>query len=93
MAEEAKWYVAHTYSGYENKVKEDLEKTVENRGLQDMILEISYPTEEVVGNPQDAARLRYDQDDHERQNLVHCAQHPRRYGLRRPGIKARAPYR
>ena len=38
MAEEAKWYVAHTYSGYENKVKEDLEKTVENRGLQDMIL-------------------------------------------------------
>lgn len=48
MAEEAKWYVAHTYSGYENKVKEDLEKTVENRGLQDMILEINYPTEEVV---------------------------------------------
>ena len=48
MAEEAKWYVAHTYSGYENKVKEDLEKTVENRGLQDMILEISYPAEEVV---------------------------------------------
>lgn len=48
MAEEAKWYVAHTYSGYENKVKEDLEKTGENRGLQDMILEISYPTEEVV---------------------------------------------
>ena len=48
MAEEAKWYVAHTNSGYENKVKEDLEKTVENRGLQDMILEISYPTEEVV---------------------------------------------
>ena len=48
MAEEAKWYVAHTDSGYENKVKEDLEKTVENRGLQDMILEISYPTEEVV---------------------------------------------
>ena len=31
MAEEAKWYVAHTYSGYENKVKGDLEKTVENR--------------------------------------------------------------
>lgn len=48
MAEEAKWYVAHTYPFYENKVKEDLEKTVENRGLQDMILEISYPTEEVV---------------------------------------------
>ena len=40
---EAKWYVAHTYSGYENKVKMDLEKTVENRGLQDRILEVSVP--------------------------------------------------
>ena len=40
MSEEAKWYVVHTYSGYENKVKEDLEKTVENRNLQDMILEV-----------------------------------------------------
>ena len=37
MSDEAKWYVVHTYSGYENKVKEDLEKTVENRNLQDMI--------------------------------------------------------
>lgn len=48
MAEEAKWYVAHTYSGYENKVKTDLKKTVENRGLQDMILEIEVPTEKVT---------------------------------------------
>lgn len=48
MAEEARWYVVHTYSGYENKVKEDLEKTVENRNLQDQILEVKYPTEEVV---------------------------------------------
>ncbi|MEL7608659.1 MAG: transcription termination/antitermination protein NusG [Bacillota bacterium] len=48
MSEEAKWYVVHTYSGYENKVKEDLEKTVENRGLGDMILEVKYPTEEVT---------------------------------------------
>ena len=36
MSEEAKWYVAHTYSGYEEKVKTDLEKTVKNRNLQDM---------------------------------------------------------
>ena len=48
MSDEAKWYVVHTYSGYENKVKEDLEKTVENRNLQDKILEVKYPTEEVV---------------------------------------------
>ena len=41
--QEAKWYVVHTYSGYENKVKEDLEKSVENAGLQDIILEVKYP--------------------------------------------------
>lgn len=40
---EARWYVAHTYSGYENKVKMDIEKTVENRNLQDQILEVSVP--------------------------------------------------
>ena len=40
---EAKWYVVHTYSGYENKVKVDLEKTIENRNLQDQILEVSVP--------------------------------------------------
>ncbi len=43
-----RWYVVHTYSGYENKVKEDLEKTVQNRGLQDLILDIKFPTEQVV---------------------------------------------
>ena len=46
--QEAKWYVVHTYSGYENKVKEDLEKSVENAGLQDVILEVKYPTEETI---------------------------------------------
>ena len=40
---EAQWYVAHTYSGYENKVKLDIEKTIENRKLQDQILEVSVP--------------------------------------------------
>ncbi len=45
---EAQWYVVHTYSGYENKVKVDLEKTIENRGLQDEILEVSVPLEEVI---------------------------------------------
>ncbi len=46
--QEAKWYVVHTYSGYENKVKEDLEKSVENAGLQEIILEVKYPTEETI---------------------------------------------
>lgn len=45
---EAKWYVVHTYSGYENKVKANIEKTIENRKLQDQILEVSVPLEDVV---------------------------------------------
>ena len=45
---EAQWYVAHTYSGYENKVKVDIEKTIENRKLQDQILEVSVPLQDVV---------------------------------------------
>ena len=45
---EAQWYVVHTYSGYENKVKADIEKTIENRNLQDQILEVSVPMLPVV---------------------------------------------
>ena len=48
MPEEAKWYVVHTYSGYENKVADNLRKTVENRQLQDLIQEIRVPTEIVT---------------------------------------------
>jgi transcriptional antiterminator NusG len=46
--EKAKWYVVHTYSGYENKVKVNLEKTIENRHLQDQILEVLVPLQDVV---------------------------------------------
>ena len=45
---DAKWYVVHTYSGYENKVKVDIEKTIENRNLQEQILEVSVPMLEVA---------------------------------------------
>ena len=45
---EANWYVVHTYSGYENKVKTTIEQTIENRKLHDQILEVSVPTQEVV---------------------------------------------
>ncbi len=45
---EARWYVAHTYSGYENKVKVDIEKTIENRNLQDQIFEVSVPVQSTV---------------------------------------------
>ncbi|MBQ1659608.1 MAG: transcription termination/antitermination protein NusG [Clostridia bacterium] len=45
---EAKWYVVHTYSGYENKVKSTLETTVENRGMKDLIQEVRVPVEKVT---------------------------------------------
>ena len=48
MSEEAKWYVVHTYSGYENKVAENIEKVVENRKLHDLIPEVKIPTEIVT---------------------------------------------
>ena len=48
MSEAAKWYIIHTYSGYENKVKQDIEKVVENRKLHDLILEVQVPTETVT---------------------------------------------
>ncbi len=44
----AKWYVVHTYSGHENKVKANIEKMVETRGMQDLILDIVVPTEDIV---------------------------------------------
>ena len=47
MAEQANWYVAHTYSGYENKVATDLMTMVENRHLQDLICDIKVPVEMV----------------------------------------------
>ena len=43
-----KWYVVHTYSGYENKVKVNLEKAVENNGMQDLIVDVQIPVEEAV---------------------------------------------
>ncbi len=45
---ETNWYVVHTYSGYENKVKANIEKTIENRKLQDQILEVTVPMQDVV---------------------------------------------
>ena len=48
MPQEAKWYIVHTYSGYENKVASNLEKTIENHGLRDLIQEVYVPTETVT---------------------------------------------
>ena len=71
---EAKWYVVHTYSGYENKVKANIDKTIENRHLEDQILEVRVPMEEVTGaqerGPESSASARcsramYDPYDYE----------------------------
>ena len=48
MADNAKWYVAHTYSGYENAVKAAIEKSVVNRGFEDMVFQIEIPMETVT---------------------------------------------
>ncbi len=56
MSDEARWYVVHTYSGYENKVASNLMTTVENRNLQDMIFEVKVPTELVTEIKDDKTR-------------------------------------
>ncbi len=56
MSEEAKWYVVHTYSGYENKVATNIEKAVENRKLQELIYEVKVPTEMVTEIKDDKKR-------------------------------------
>ena len=60
MADTAKWYVVHTYSGYENTVKATIEKTVESRNLQDQILAISIPLETVTEITESGVSKTYD---------------------------------
>ena len=60
MAESAKWYVVHTYSGYENTVKATIEKTVESRGLQEQILAVSIPLETVTEITESGVSKTYD---------------------------------
>ena len=60
MAETAKWYVVHTYSGYENTVKATIEKTVESRQLHDQILDISIPLETVTEITESGVSKTYD---------------------------------
>lgn len=48
MSKTTKWYVVHTYSGYENKVKANIEKIIENRNMQDQILEVAVPIQDVL---------------------------------------------
>ena len=61
---EASWYVVHTYSGYENKVKANIEKTIENRHLEDQILEVRVPMQP-FRSEKNVSGLCSDQHDHE----------------------------
>ena len=54
---EANWYVVHTYSGYENKVKANIDKTIENRHLENQILEVRVPLEDVEENKDGKRRI------------------------------------
>ena len=60
MADNARWYVVHTYSGYENTVKATIEKTIESRGLHDQILAISIPLETVTEITESGVSKTYD---------------------------------
>ena len=60
MADTAKWYVVHTYSGYENTVKATIEKTVQSRQLQDQILVVSIPMETVTEITESGVSKTYD---------------------------------
>ena len=86
---EAHWYVVHTYSGYENKVKVDIEKTIENRNLQDQILEVSVPMLPVVelknGVEKKADKKMF--PGYVLINMVRSTQHPRRYRLCWSGLQ------
>ena len=55
--EEPKWYVAHTFSGYENKVASNILTVVENRNLHDLIFEVAIPTETVKELKSDGKRV------------------------------------
>ena len=57
MAEEAKWYVVHTYSGYENKVADSIVNAVENRQLHHLITDVKIPTEMVVEIKDDGQKV------------------------------------
>lgn len=56
MSTDSRWYVIHTYSGYENKVANNIEKIVENRRMRDLILELKIPTETVIEIKDDKKR-------------------------------------
>jgi len=102
MSEQSQWYVVHTYSGYENKVKANIEKIIENRNMQDQIHQVVVPVHDSVevknGQKKNRAaenipRLCPAQNVYERRHMVCRAQYPGRDQLCRAGLEAGAPFR
>lgn len=102
MAEEAKWYVIHTYSGYENKVASNLEKLVENRKMQDLIHEVRIPTETVVevkdNKKREVERKIFPgyvmvKNDSDQRILVCGKEYSGLYRLCRSGVRSHSPHR
>lgn len=62
---EIRWYIAHTYSGYENKVKANLEKIIENRGLQNLIVDVKIPVRIIADEPEDVSDISGDIENDE----------------------------
>ena len=93
---EARWYVAHTYSGYENKVKADIENTIVNRNLQDQILEVYVPMQEVEREGKDSKKLVQQKMFPAyvliKMFMVCCQKYSRCYRIRWSGIKAGSTY-
>ena len=86
MQEQPKWYILHTYSGYEAMVKDSLEKLIENNNLGDYITDLKIPMEQVIesGGTQASALLCVHQNDLHKPDLVLRYEYSRRYGFLRP---------
>ena len=99
MSDTARWYVVHTYSGYENKVATSIENAVENRKLHDLICEVKVPTETVT-EIKDNKKREVERKIFPGYVLVKMImtddswypQHPRRNRLCRPRLQTRPPF-
>ena len=89
---ESNWYVVHTYSGYENKVKANIEKTIENRHLEEQILEVKVPLTDVQETKNGVTKTTKKKLFPGYVLINMRPQYPRRYGICRTGKQAGPAY-
>jgi transcription antitermination factor NusG len=101
MTQDSRWYVVHTYSGYENKVKANIEKIIENRGMHDLFEQVVVPVQDTIEmkngqkkiHPaQDLSRLCSAENDHDRRHVVYRSQHPGSHQLCWACVQAHPSY-